>query len=271
MLALHLDPRGAFDRRLSLLAITAFAAFALALLSTAQAAAALAHDGQAVPWIGLLRARIVDWFAYALFVPALYRIVLRHPIEAPRLSRALALYLALCPAVAAAKETVYVAVGELFRPGLFDLPTILAEDFASELLTVLAIVGLLHAIVFHQRGARTARPHPAADPVDRIAAHDGRGFRLIDTALIESVEAQGNYACLSTPHGAFLLRSTIKGLERRLGPRFLRIHRRTIVNLDRIARIEPRPRGEFQLHLASGARVAAARSYAAAIRALLRR
>ena len=271
MLALDLDPRGAFDRRLTLLAITAFAAFALAVLSTAQAGVALAHEGQAVPWVGLLRARIVDWFAYALFVPALYRLVRSQPIEGERWPRALALYLALCPAVAAAKETVYVAVGEIFRPGLFDFATILAEDFASELLTVWAIVGLLHAIVFHQRGAQDAQPYNAAEPLDRIAAHDGRGFRLLAPELIESIEAQGNYACLSTPHGAFLLRSTMKGLEHRLGPRFLRVHRRRIVNLDRVARIEPRPRGEFRLHLASGARVATARSYAAAIRALLQR
>ena len=269
MLALEQDPRSAFDRRLSMLAGTAFAAFALALLSTAQAGVALVHDGQAVPWIGLLRARIVDWFAYALFVPALYRLVRRHPIETARWPRTLALYLPLCPAVAAAKETVYVAVGEIFRPGLFDLATILAQDFASELLTVWAIVGLLHAIVFHQRSANDIRRRQGAELIDRIAAHDGRSFHLIEANLIEAIEAQGNYACLSTPHGAFLLRSTMVGLERRLGPRFLRIHRRRIVNLDRVARIEPRPRGEFRLHLVSGACVASARSYSAAIRALL--
>ena len=55
------------ESQLKLLALVGLAATTLALLTTAQSGVALFHEGQAVPWIGLLKARLVDWYATRAF------------------------------------------------------------------------------------------------------------------------------------------------------------------------------------------------------------
>jgi hypothetical protein len=118
------------------LALVGLAATALALLTTAQAGIALAHEGQAVPWIGLLKARLVDWYACALFMPLLYLLARRYPIRRDRWQQHLPILLLAAVPVAIGKEAVFVAVGNVFRPGVFDLATILSEDLSYEVMAV---------------------------------------------------------------------------------------------------------------------------------------
>src|SRR3546814_7342361 len=61
----------------------------------------------------------------------------------------------------------------------------------------------------------------------------GQIFR-IDVDSIEHIEAAGDYMCIRTADNSLILRETMKDLERRLDPRvFQRVHRSTIVNLNR--------------------------------------
>ena len=54
----------------------------------------------------------------------------------------------------------------------------------------------------------------------------------------------------------------MKKLEEQLDARcFVRIHRSTIVNVDRIESYEPLPKGEYSLHLRQGATLKVSRSY----------
>ena len=137
------------------LALVAIAATALALLTTAQAGVELAHEGQAVPWSGLLKARLVDWYACAIFMPALCWLARRYPVDRGGWSRNLPILLLAAVPVAIGKEAIFVGVGNLFRPGMFDLATILAEDLSYEVIAVWALLGVAHLIV---------RQEPAAKP-----------------------------------------------------------------------------------------------------------
>jgi hypothetical protein len=94
----------------------------------------------------------------------------------------------------------------------------------------------------------------------------GREF-LINSAEIEWARAAGNYVNLNLHGREYPLRSTIGRLEEQLDPgRFLRVHRSVIVNLDRIASIEPLDTGEARLHLHGGAMLPCSRSYRSALR-----
>jgi hypothetical protein len=82
-------------------------------------------------------------------------------------------------------------------------------------------------------------------------------------------------ACVNSTQ--FLARSWPRSRPRRqrapaerLGPRFLRLHRRIIVRIAAIDRIEPRPHGGYWLHMASGERIGSGKAYARAIRLLSR-
>lgn len=246
------------------------AAGALAVLTTAQAGTALAYAGQSIPWNGLLRARLVDWYAYAIFMPGLYWLANLYPINRACWRRPLAVYLMLGPPIALAKEAIYVSIGNFFRPGVFSLPNILAEDFSSEVLTAWALICLAHLLAFRERArllhGGEAKGAPKAEPVDRISVRDRDVYRLIPTTEIEWVDSQGNYGRLTTAAGRYLVRETLSRLEKRLGPRFLRVHRRIIVNLDKVERVERRSHSEYRLFMASGECVTSSRSYNEGIR-----
>lgn len=247
-----------------LLALIAGAATALALLTTAQAGVALAFEGQAVPWTGLLKARLVDWYACALFMPALIALVRRCPVRRDRWQQHLPVLLLAAVPIAVAKEAIFVAVGNVFRPGVFDLARILSEDLGYEVMAVWAFTAVAQLLVSLEREGRPARSLAAA--AASLQVRTRQGFEDVRLEDIEYIDAQGNYTRLVTARGRFLLRETMARLEARLGGEFLRVHRSAIVRRDRVVRVEPTANGGGWIHLASGARVRAGRSYREAIR-----
>ncbi|MBL0163281.1 MAG: LytTR family transcriptional regulator [Xanthomonadales bacterium] len=86
-------------------------------------------------------------------------------------------------------------------------------------------------------------------------------------ADIEWLQASGNYVNLRVNGRDYPLRSTIASIEDRLNARqFMRVHRSFIVNLDRIASIEPLGTGDACLHMKDAATVPCSRRYRADLR-----
>ncbi|MBO9574388.1 MAG: response regulator transcription factor [Sphingobium sp.] len=104
---------------------------------------------------------------------------------------------------------------------------------------------------------------PAASRFEKLINIKDRGqiFR-IDVDTIERIEAAGDYMCIYTGDNSFILRETMKDLERRLDPRiFQRVHRSWIVNLNLVRQVRPHTNGECFLMLESGADVKVSRSF----------
>lgn len=88
---------------------------------------------------------------------------------------------------------------------------------------------------------------------------------------IEWVEASGNYVQVHAGGVAHTMRETMKHMETRLDPdRFVRIHRRAIVNVDHIRRLEPWMHGEYVVVLGDGTRLMASRVYVGRLKKLIR-
>ncbi len=259
-------------RQTQLLFAIAAVATALAILTTAQAGFALAHEGQEIPWAGLLKARLVDWYSCALFIPLLFWLAQRYPVDRQQWTRTLPIHLLVSVPIAILKESIFVAVGNLFRPGVFSLADILAEDLSYEVIAIWGFACLAHALAFHERFASEKNRDAVAmtEVADYIVVRSANGVRLVRTEDIEWIDAQGNYARLTTSQGRFMVRDTMARLEKRLGSRFMRVHRRIIVRVDRVVRVEPRAHAEYWLYLASGERVGSGRSFGPAIRRLWR-
>ncbi len=104
---------------------------------------------------------------------------------------------------------------------------------------------------------------PASNRFEKLINIKDRGqiFR-IDVDTIERIEAAGDYMCIYTGDNSFILRETMKDLERRLDPRvFQRVHRSWIVNLNLVRQVRPHTNGECFLMLESGADVKVSRSF----------
>jgi two-component system LytT family response regulator len=88
----------------------------------------------------------------------------------------------------------------------------------------------------------------------RFAVREGDRILLVRTADVDAVEAAGNYVTLVARDRKYLLRQTLAELEKQLDPaRFARIHRSTIVNVDRVRELRPDPHGDCDVILEGGA------------------
>ena len=99
-------------------------------------------------------------------------------------------------------------------------------------------------------------------PGEKLAIRDGQRIVRVDIDAIQWIDAAGDYMCVHTPSETHVLRGTMHDLEQRLDPaRFQRIHRSTIVNLERVKEMRPHQNGEYFLVLDSGHELKLSRSY----------
>ena len=110
-----------------------------------------------------------------------------------------------------------------------------------------------------------ANASPAAQsrqPLDRVAVKVDGSMRIVKTADIDWWETDGNYMRLHVGGTSHLIRMTAASIEPQLDPRvFLRIHRRYIVNIDRIVEVQPWFAGDAIVVLRNGAKLRLSRTY----------
>jgi two-component system, LytTR family, response regulator len=96
----------------------------------------------------------------------------------------------------------------------------------------------------------------------RLPVKDRDRFLLLRIEEITWIEAAQNYVQIHARRGTFLVRGTMADLEAQLDPtRFTRIHRSTLVNLDRIREIRPGWHGDFDVVLEDGTQLKLSRHY----------
>jgi len=98
-------------------------------------------------------------------------------------------------------------------------------------------------------------PGPAAEGnyARRWAVREGEHFVLLRAEEVDWIEASANYIKFHARGQVYVLRGTMGALERTLDPRwFVRIHRSTIVNLDRVREIRPEWHGDYDVLLSTG-------------------
>jgi two-component system LytT family response regulator len=105
---------------------------------------------------------------------------------------------------------------------------------------------------------------------DRIVVRDGTNVHIIPTSRLDYVEAQDDYIALASKGTKQLKQQTISGIENALDPKqFLRIHRSYIVNLDRVAKVEPYGKDSKVAILQDGTKLPVSRAGYARLREVL--
>ena len=98
--------------------------------------------------------------------------------------------------------------------------------------------------------------------LDRLLIKDEGRMYFVPVGEIDWIEAFGNYARLHTGQRTHLIRETMATLERALDARrFARIHRSTIVNLDRIRQMDLWGSGDYMVRLSDGTQLKLSRWY----------
>lgn len=105
---------------------------------------------------------------------------------------------------------------------------------------------------------------------DRLAVKVGDRILYLKHAEIDWIEAADDVVRIHAGRQIHEYRSTLSQLEQRLPEsRFLRIHRSTIVNVERIREFQPWFQGDWVLVLADGTRLQSGKSYRQKVRALI--
>jgi len=106
--------------------------------------------------------------------------------------------------------------------------------------------------------------------IERLVVKAGGRVFFLETKEIDWVEAEGNYVNIHTPKKSFLLRETISNLEAQLDPKhFVRIHRSSIVRIDRIQELQTWSHGEYRVILYGGTELTLSRNYRDNLQSLL--
>jgi two-component system, LytTR family, response regulator len=98
--------------------------------------------------------------------------------------------------------------------------------------------------------------------LQRLVVPSGQRSVFVRTEEIDWIEAERNYIRLHASGRSYLLRENLSRIESALDPAaFCRIHRSTIVNIDRIQAVESLFRGEYLVLLHDGTKLTSGRSY----------
>jgi two-component system LytT family response regulator len=96
----------------------------------------------------------------------------------------------------------------------------------------------------------------------RLVVPSGHRSIFVRTEHIDWIEAERNYIRLHVGGRAYLLRENLTRIASTLDPAtFCRIHRSTIVNIDRIQAVESLFHGEYLVVLQDGTKLTSGRSY----------
>ena len=158
----------------------------------------------------------------------------------------------------------WILLGDAF-PTLADVSSQLAANWLLLVFAISAFTAISHAVHFFPRTGE-AQALPSSQPT-RVAVKTRGRLSYVEVDSIEWIESQGNYLALHVGSRAHLIRETLANFERRLDPnKFVRVHRRTIVAVDRIREIRPLANGDSELILHDGRELRASRSYREASR-----
>lgn len=107
-----------------------------------------------------------------------------------------------------------------------------------------------------------ARPTQGDAPLERIVLKSGGRVTFLELKDLDWISAAGVYLHLHMGGKTHLYRSSITAFLQRLDPqRFVRIHRSTVVNTERIRELRPRGHGDFTIVLHDGRELILSRAY----------
>jgi two-component system LytT family response regulator len=103
---------------------------------------------------------------------------------------------------------------------------------------------------------------PASPFFERVAVKSDGGTRILQIADVDWFETDGNYVRVHVGKNTYLIRSTANRLQEELDPaRFARIHRRYLVNVDRVVGLEPWFGGDAVVLLRDGTKLRLSRNF----------
>jgi two-component system LytT family response regulator len=141
----------------------------------------------------------------------------------------------------------------------------LLSDFAERVAALLQETGPMSSVLPERAAAASEAP------LEWLVVKDAERSVLLPVSRVDWIEAANYYSVAHAGTRTHVLRDSLARLERSLGDRFVRIHRSTIVNLDRVVEFQRLFHGDFAVILADGTDLKLSRTYRSLVEARLGR
>lgn len=100
------------------------------------------------------------------------------------------------------------------------------------------------------------------DYINRLMVKSSGRYYFLKTEWVDWIESSGNYVCIHSADKEYLIRDTMKNMERKLNPDlFYRIHRTAIVNINSIKSIEKWFSGDYKVRMNTDDELMMSRNY----------
>jgi two-component system LytT family response regulator len=214
----------------------------------------------------------------ALSTPLVLALIRRFPIQRSQLWRNLTVQAAGSAVIALGLIVVSCILAASFqigdaRPVLVALP----DEINANLLLLIFCLATLSAIAHAALPLRREKPQAATAELEPAPAYitsipvKARGrLTILDVATVDWIETQGNYLALHAGGTVHLIRESSQSFEAKLDPQhFMRVHRRTLVALNRISEMTTLANGDAALRLRDGTALKVSRSFRDKVRSSL--
>jgi two-component system LytT family response regulator len=131
------------------------------------------------------------------------------------------------------------------------------------------VVQKLGTLLGRDLGDEPVKVPSAREPLDRLVVRAAGSVTVIDVADIDYIEAEDYYVLLHAGTRHVLYRESMRDLEAMLPRSFVRIHRSTIVNAERIIELRTHASGEHRVILRGGTELSVSRTRRHQVNAIL--
>ncbi|WP_430408267.1 LytR/AlgR family response regulator transcription factor [Kordia sp.] len=159
---------------------------------------------------------------------------------------------------------VFLFFSVLFYHGRYDLYKILSYTLANDLYKLVLIYA---AFIVGYRYLSNKVMHPISSNeksyIQTILINNGKNNTVVEIQNIYQITADTPYIAIQLENKKHLHKTTLKSISAQLNHnKFVRIHKSTIVNLDKVVSFKSRLNGDYDILLNNGTELRLSRTYA---------
>ncbi len=162
--------------------------------------------------------------------------------------------------------SILFGISHIIHTSVWDFTHLIIEKFSTRLYLSIAVYGVVVWLYLKalQRPSLTKQ-----DGKDALSIRTGGKVILLRNNSIHWIQSDGPYLSVHTQAKKYLIIDTLKSIITTLPPNFKRIHRSTIVNMDKISEFRSRGNGDYDVIMENEVVLRLSRNYAKSVKALL--
>lgn len=158
-------------------------------------------------------------------------------------------------------------ISSLFREQHYGVVKVFTFTASNDLLVMILVYTCFIFWVKPAAAPAHLAPREEKPASGSLVVGSGGQFHRIELDEILYVQSATPYVAIQVGSRQLLHLSTLASMGERLGSRFIRVHRSTCVNIDKVSSCKSRLNGDYDLTMHDGSEVRLSRNYAAAFKA----